>query len=104
MAADAGDLTAARDHYQAALDIAERLAAADPANTGWQRDLSVSRNKLGDVAADAGDLTAARDHYQAALDIRVTLAAADPANTQWQRDLSFVRQRISDLEARVSET
>ena len=47
--------------YQASLDIRARLAAADPANTDWQRDLSVSHNKLGDVAAAAGDLTAARD-------------------------------------------
>ena len=46
-----------------------RLAAADPANTEWQRDLSVSHNKLGDVAAAAGDLAAARAAYQAALDI-----------------------------------
>ena len=45
---------------------AERLAAADPANTEWQRDLSVSHNKLGDVAVAAGDLAAARDRYQAA--------------------------------------
>jgi hypothetical protein len=28
----AGDLAAARDHYQASLDIAARLAAAGPAN------------------------------------------------------------------------
>jgi hypothetical protein len=29
-----------------------------PANTGWQCDLPVSRNKLEDVAADGGDLAA----------------------------------------------
>ena len=79
--------------YQAALDIAGRLAAADPANTGWQRDLSISHNKLGDVAVAAGDLAAARDRYQAALDIRVKLAAADPANTGWQRDLSISHEQ-----------
>ena len=37
---------AARAAYQAALDIAVRLAAADPANTGWQRDLSMMRQKV----------------------------------------------------------
>ena len=56
-------------------------AAADPANTEWQRDLSVSHNKLGDLAIAAGDLTAARTAYHAGLDIRQRLAAADPANT-----------------------
>ena len=93
----AGDLAAARTAYQASLDIAARLAAADPANTEWQRDLSISHNKLGDVAVAAGDLAAARTAYQASLDIRTRLAAADPANTQWQRDLQLAHQRINDL-------
>jgi len=74
------------------------LAAADPANTDWQRELSVSHNKLGDMAIRAGDLAAARAAYQAALDIMVRLAAADPANTQWQRELEGVRQKISSLD------
>ena len=62
----AGDLAAARAAYQASLDIRTRLAAADPANTQWQRDLSVSHDRLGDVARAAGDLAAARAAYQAA--------------------------------------
>jgi CHAT domain len=49
---------AARTAYQAGLDIAVRLGAADPANTGWQRDLSVSQDRLGDVAVAVGDLAA----------------------------------------------
>ena len=61
LAVAAGDLTAARDAYTAALTIAQRLADADPGNAGWQRDLSVSHDKLGDLAVAAGDLTAARD-------------------------------------------
>jgi hypothetical protein len=53
VAAAAGDLAAARDHYQAALDIAARLAAADPANTEWQRDLSFVRQRIADLEASA---------------------------------------------------
>ena len=49
MARAAGDLTAARTAYQASLDIAVRLAAADPANTQWQRDAEVARKNLTDV-------------------------------------------------------
>ena len=92
-----GDLTAARTAYQAGLDIAVRLAAADPGNTEWQRDLSVSHNKIGDVAVAAGDLTAARTAYQAGLDIRERLAAADPGNTEWQRDLSVSHNKVGDV-------
>jgi hypothetical protein len=98
VASAAGDLAAARAAYQASLDIAVGLAAADPANTGWQRDLSVGHNKLGDVASAAGDLAAARAAYQASLDIAVELAAADPANTGWQRDLDAIRNKISSLD------
>jgi predicted negative regulator of RcsB-dependent stress response len=98
VAVAAGDLAAARTAYQAALDIAARLAATDPANTEWQRDLSVSHDNLGDVAVAAGDLTAARTAYQAALDIAARLAATDPANTGWQRDLERVQKKISDLD------
>jgi hypothetical protein len=61
-----------------------------------QRDLSVSHNKLGDVARAAGDLAAARAAYQASLDIAVRLAAADPANTTWQRDLSVSHNKLGD--------
>jgi hypothetical protein len=44
-----GDLEEADAAYRACLAIRERLAAADPSNAGWQRDLSVSQNKVGDV-------------------------------------------------------
>jgi hypothetical protein len=59
--------------------------------------LSVSHNKVGDVAVAAGDLAATRAAYQAALEIMVRLAATDPANTQWQHDLERARQKISGL-------
>jgi hypothetical protein len=38
--------------YRDGLAIADRLAKADPGNAGWQRDLSVSYNKVGDVLVD----------------------------------------------------
>ena len=51
VATAAGDLTAARDHYQAALDTAARLAAVDPANARWQRDLADVRQRIADLGA-----------------------------------------------------
>jgi hypothetical protein len=41
--------------YQSGLTIREHLAKRDPANTGWQRDLSVSNVKIGDVLVAQGD-------------------------------------------------
>jgi hypothetical protein len=41
-----GDLAGALQSYRAALGITERLAAADPSNTLWQRDLSRSNTLM----------------------------------------------------------
>ncbi|MCE5237717.1 hypothetical protein LLH23_04415, partial [bacterium] len=41
-----GDLSGALEEYEADLAIAQRLAAADPGNAAWQRDLAVSFYKL----------------------------------------------------------
>ena len=41
----------------------QSLTAQDPSNTQWQRDLSVSYNKIGDVERQAGNLGAARGAY-----------------------------------------
>ena len=93
----AGDLPSATRLLHAIHDQVQARAAADPANTEWQRDLSVSHNKLGDVAIAAGDLAAARTAYQACQDIAARLAAADPANTEWQRDLSVSHNFLGDV-------
>src|SRR5512147_2918064 len=75
--------------------IFERLAGADPGNAGWQRDLSVSHNKIGDVLRAQGNLTAALESYQASLAIAERLAGADPGNAGWQRDLAFSHWRLA---------
>ena len=51
-----GDLAGALKSYQDALVIVERLAKSDPANAGWQRELSVSFNNVGNVQAAQGDM------------------------------------------------
>jgi len=83
--------------YRASLEIRARLAAADPGNAGWQRDLSVSHNKLGDVLRAQGDLTAALAAYRASLEISARLAAADPGNAGWQRDLWVSYWRMASM-------
>ena len=44
-----GDLAQALKAYREGTAIAERVAEADRSNTQWQRDLSISYNKVGDV-------------------------------------------------------
>ena len=93
----AGDLSSAVRLAGTIHEQVEARAAADPTNTAWQRDLSVSHNKLGDLAVAAGDLGTAEQRFQAALNIGERLAAADPTNTAWQRDLSVSHERLGDL-------
>jgi tetratricopeptide (TPR) repeat protein len=95
-----GALDQAVDAYRRSLAIADRLAKADPGNAGWQRDLSVSHNKIGDVQQAQGNLPAALTSYQASHDIFDRLAKADPGNAGWQRDLALSYGRVAMVEAR----
>ncbi|MDH5194375.1 MAG: hypothetical protein OEW32_11875, partial [Nitrospira sp.] len=79
------------------LGIAETLAKRDPGNSEWQRDLSVSHNKIGDVLRAQGDLPAALTSYRASLGIAETLAKRDPGNSGWQRDLIISYVKLSQV-------
>jgi hypothetical protein len=49
-----GNLAGALEEFRKELAIVERLAAQDPDNAGWQRELSVSRTRIGDVLESQG--------------------------------------------------
>jgi len=101
---DQGDLTRVRTtlaevrkEYEGAHRIATRLTTSDPGNTEWQRDLSVSYEKLGDVAGAQGQLEAAAQAYRDSLELAKRLVANSPRNTQWQRDLSVSYEKLGDV-------
>jgi Flp pilus assembly protein TadD len=81
-------LEAYRDYQR----IMQALAARDPDNAGWQRDLAASHNNVGVVLEAQGQAQAARGEYEMALRIAQRLVALDPTNTQWQADLEDLRQ------------
>ena len=93
-----GDLAGALTSYRDGLAIADRLAKADPGNAGWQRDLSVSYEKIGDVQVAQGDLAGALKSYRDSLAIADRLAKSDPGNAGWQRDLSVSYDKIGDVQ------
>lgn len=102
--ADQGDLARiratlvdARREYDEAHRLAQRLMDKDPSNTEWQRDLSVSHNKIGDVLVAQGDLPAALTAFRASLGIAETLAKRDAGNSEWQRDLYVSYWRLADM-------
>ncbi len=100
LALERGHLDQASALYLEALADAHRRAAADPSNAGWQRDLSVSYNKLGDVAVTAGKLDDARGWFEKAQ----ALAAADPSNAGWQRDLCTTLAKFALVARTPTET
>jgi len=87
IAMSAGKLDDARGWFDKAFAIRKTLAAADPSNTSWERDLAVSYERFGAVTVSAGKLDDARGWFDKTLAIRKTLAEANPSNATWQREL-----------------
>jgi hypothetical protein len=73
--------------------------ARDPANTQWQRDVSVSQNRIGTVLEAQGDGPGALAAYRKDLAIAEGLAARDPANAGWQVDVALSCAKLGALEA-----
>ena len=75
-----GNLSDALKSFREGLAIAERLSMGNPDNAGWQRDLSVSHAKIGDVLVAEGSLPEGLKAFHDGLTIRERLAKADPDN------------------------
>jgi len=85
-----GKLTDALDTYNEGHSVREALVGRDPANAGWQRDLSISYEKIGYVQLAKGDLMNALNAYKKGLAIREALVVRDQANIQWQLDVAIL--------------
>ncbi|HXG72915.1 MAG TPA: tetratricopeptide repeat protein [Gemmatimonadaceae bacterium] len=94
---DSGDLAGARARFARSLEIAERLAQANPTSAAAQRDVGLSQDKLGDVLRDAGDLAGARARFARSLEIAERLAEADPTSAAAQRDVSLSLHKLGDV-------
>jgi tetratricopeptide (TPR) repeat protein len=77
--------------------VAERLARQDPANADWQRDLSISHERIGAIRQAQGDMAGARESYEAYQAMAERLARQDPTNADWQRNLSISHEKIGDI-------
>jgi tetratricopeptide (TPR) repeat protein len=73
------------------------LARANPTDVQLRRDLSISYNKLGDLARAAGDAGQAERLYRQSLELREVLARANPTDVQLRRDLSVSYNKLGDL-------
>ncbi|MDX1967549.1 MAG: toll/interleukin-1 receptor domain-containing protein, partial [Planctomycetaceae bacterium] len=78
-----GDGTRAREYYEQALTVRQRLAEQAPENADYARDLSVSYNRMGDLFRALGDGTRAREYYEQDLKIAQRLAEQAPENADY---------------------
>jgi tetratricopeptide (TPR) repeat protein len=92
-----GETGPALEAYQSSKLVAERLVALAPENVDWQRDLSISLDRIGEVLVAQGELPHAEQAFRSGMDIRKRLAEQDPGNAHWQRDLSVSLDRIGDV-------
>ena len=88
-----------RAALEASLAIREKLVKQDPDNAGWQRDLSVNYDKVGDLQSAQGDLAGALQSYCDSLAISEKLTKQDPANADWQRDLSVSYNKVANVQS-----
>ena len=86
----------ARKAFQQALNIAQKLADAEPDRADYQRDLSVSHERMGDLFSALGQGDNARKAFQQALNIREKLADAEPDRADYQRDLSVSYNKMGE--------
>ena len=96
-----GNLAEALKSFRASHDIFGRLAQANPGNAGWQRDLLVSFNKIGDVLKAQGNLPEALKSYCDRHAIADRLAQSDPGNADgsavWRCHMPILRSRSGRL-------
>jgi tetratricopeptide (TPR) repeat protein len=70
---------------------------SEPDRADYQRDLSVSYNKMGDLYRALGQGESARTSYQRALEIIERLSLSEPDRADYQRDLSVSYNKMGQL-------
>jgi len=91
-----GDIAAALEAAERSRDIMLGLLAEDAGNEQWQKELSLSYNRIGEVLAQANRRSEALDAYRLAFKIRKALADSKPDNAEVRRDLAVSYERIGD--------
>src|ERR1035441_5383084 len=92
-----GKLEEAQVAFGEYLAISRRLAAQDPGNACWQRELAVAHSKVGGVFEAQGKLAQALAAFREFLAILGRVAAQDPSNAGWQRELAVAHSKVGSV-------
>ena len=99
-----GNTAGALNSYRASLAIRTKLAAGDPDNAQWQRDLCSAYQRVGDGLKAQGNTAEALDAYRSSYALIDRLAKADPSNAVWQHDLAVANSKIGRTLAEQGDT
>jgi len=78
-------------------DALQRLAAADPGNAGWQRDLWVSHRRIADMMERTGHPDEARQWWQQAHDTLLDMKQSGVfASAQDEQSLEQLRAKLGE--------
>jgi tetratricopeptide (TPR) repeat protein len=99
-----GDVSKALAAAGQSRDIMLGLLAEQSDNAQWQRELSLSYNRIGETLSRSGRPPDALNMFRLAFDIRQKLADRAPDNAEWQRDLAVSYERIGDELFRSGDT
>ena len=101
---DQGDLARVRTtladaqrEYEEAHRMTQRLAAGDPGNTDWQRDLTVAYERLGYVAREQGQLAEAAEWFEKSRVNWKDLLKRDSTNVDWQKGITVAIDGLGDV-------
>ena len=92
-----GNTAKALRRYAGLLERHQKLAAGEPDRADYQRELSVSYERVGDMYRALGHGEEARVAFAAALAVRKKLVTAEPGRADYQRDLSVSYNKMGDL-------
>jgi tetratricopeptide (TPR) repeat protein len=99
----AGDLQRARDSAMKALERARELAEHYRDDPEWQRELTVTLNRLGSIARSGGEAAEALKEYNEAVGIMRPIADRDPNNQTWRRELAISLDGIGDVKSQTGD-
>ncbi|MCM8595667.1 hypothetical protein [Accumulibacter sp.] len=71
----------------------EHLTTANPGHAVWQRDLSVSHLRTGDMSWEMDEFSQAAASYEAALGIFERRTRSDEHNARWLTGLAYSRRK-----------
>jgi serine/threonine-protein kinase len=92
-----GDPFLARDYFQKALELRQKLADADSGNLQAKEALAVLYVTLGQVSFHLRDANGAQANYLRSLQLREALAQSDPGSVPFKQSLVDSHQKLGDM-------